>query len=41
MRKSLAAAADKRLRDLGYRNVRVRHGDGYEGGLKTLLMRSS
>ncbi len=31
IRKSLAAVADKRLRDLGYRNVRVRHGDGYEG----------
>jgi protein-L-isoaspartate(D-aspartate) O-methyltransferase len=31
IRKSLATAADKRLRDLGHRNVRVRHGDGYEG----------
>jgi protein-L-isoaspartate(D-aspartate) O-methyltransferase len=31
IRKSLADMAEKRLRELGYRNVRVRYGDGYFG----------
>ncbi|TWU38388.1 protein-L-isoaspartate(D-aspartate) O-methyltransferase [Novipirellula artificiosorum] len=28
---SLADAADERLQQLGYKNIRVRHGDGYHG----------
>jgi protein-L-isoaspartate(D-aspartate) O-methyltransferase len=28
---SLARSADKRLEDLGYKNITVRHGDGYRG----------
>jgi len=31
IRKPLAESAEKRLRELGYRNVRVRYGDGYFG----------
>ncbi|WP_298436712.1 protein-L-isoaspartate(D-aspartate) O-methyltransferase [Geobacter sp.] len=31
IRKPLAEMAEKRLRELGYRNVRVRYGDGYFG----------
>jgi protein-L-isoaspartate(D-aspartate) O-methyltransferase len=31
IRKPLADSADRRLRELGYRNVRVRYGDGYFG----------
>lgn len=31
IRQSLAASAAKRLRDLGYANVKVRHSDGYFG----------
>jgi protein-L-isoaspartate(D-aspartate) O-methyltransferase len=31
IRKPLAEAAEKRLRELGYRNVSVRYGDGYFG----------
>jgi protein-L-isoaspartate(D-aspartate) O-methyltransferase len=31
IRKPLAEAAEKRLRELGYRNVSVRYGDGYYG----------
>ncbi len=31
IRKPLADMAEKRLRELGYRNVRVRYGDGYFG----------
>jgi len=31
IRKPLAETAEQRLRDLGYRNVRVRYGDGYYG----------
>lgn len=31
IRKALADSAEKRLGELGYRNVRVRHGDGYFG----------
>jgi protein-L-isoaspartate(D-aspartate) O-methyltransferase len=27
----LAKSADKRLKDLGYKNITVRHGDGYRG----------
>ncbi|HEX2770182.1 MAG TPA: protein-L-isoaspartate(D-aspartate) O-methyltransferase [Geobacteraceae bacterium] len=31
IRKALAESAEKRMRELGYRNVRVRYGDGYFG----------
>lgn len=31
IRKGLAEKAEKRLRELGYRNVRVKYGDGYFG----------
>jgi protein-L-isoaspartate(D-aspartate) O-methyltransferase len=31
IRKPLADSAERRLRELGYRNVRVRYGDGYFG----------
>lgn len=31
IRKSLAESAERRLKELGYRNVRVRYGDGYFG----------
>ena len=31
IRKPLADTADQRLREFGYRNVQVRHGDGYYG----------
>jgi len=31
IRKPLADSADRRLRELGYKNVRVRYGDGYFG----------
>jgi len=29
---ALASAADERLHELGYGNVTVRHGDGYQAG---------
>lgn len=31
IRKGLAETADKRLRELGYKNVAVKYGDGYQG----------
>jgi len=31
IRKGLAESAEKRLKELGYRNVRVKYGDGYYG----------
>ena len=31
IRKGLAGKAEKRLKDLGYRNIRVKYGDGYFG----------
>jgi len=34
IRKPLAESAEKRLRELGYRNVRVRYGDGYFGWME-------